>query len=344
MSGMDLQLRQRGRAAVDFLGHLSVASRPLGPKVDAHLASSQISAASLPDDLDERARIIEATLADAPAYRTRELVSEWHARHHGPDCTEAFEALADAGGVPNVPDGAATLQLNPDLAPPAYWNGVDFHRTTGGWEGHEMAGYIHGEIIHRRMVDRSFPGGIFRQRRAVAAMAPREHYDRIIDLGASTGHFTMALQEVYPHAEIWGVDLSARALEHCQRVANSNGYGWKLFQCAAEATSFHADSFDLAASYILLHEIPAPTIRDLFREALRLLRPGGDMIMSDVTRYADIDKLSAWKADHGARFGGEPYWRESASLDLAALAREVGFADVEAGGIYPHVVQGRKPL
>jgi SAM-dependent methyltransferase len=343
MSGMDLQLRQRGRAAVDFLGYLSVASRPLGPKVDAHLTSRQLTPASLPDDMDARASVIEAALTDSAAYRTRELVGEWHARYHGPDCTEAFEALAEAGEVPCVPERTATLQLDPDLALPAYWNGVDFHRTAGGWEGHEMAGYIHGEIIHRRMVDRTFPGGIFRQRRAVAAMAPRQHYDRIIDFGASTGHFTMALQEVYPEAEIWGVDLSARALEHAQRVANRNGHGWKLFQRAAEDTGFEADSFDLAASYILLHEMPASAIRDLFREAFRLLRRGGDMIMSDVTRYADVDKLSSWKADHGARFGGEPYWRESASLDLAALARKAGFADVEATGIYPHVVQGRKP-
>jgi hypothetical protein len=56
-----------------------------------------------------------------------------------------------------------------------------------------------------------------------------------------------------------------------------------------------------------------------------------------------MDKLSVWKADRGATLGGEPHWRESASLDLAELARDVGFTDVKAEGVYPHVVMGRKP-
>ncbi|MCY1673082.1 class I SAM-dependent methyltransferase [Novosphingobium sp. SL115] len=340
---MDLQLRQRGRAAVDFMGYLSLAARPLWSAIDADIAAAGHAPANLPDDLDDRAGVIEAALADSRAFRTHELVSEWHARQHGHDATEAFEEVARDGLLPQLPQGSAELTISPDFRAPEYWDGVDFHRTAGGWDGHEMAGYIHGEIIHRRMVDRVFPGGIFRQRRAIAERPPRDHYDRIIDFGASTGHFTLALQDAYPQAEIWGVDLSARALEHARRVADAHGHGWKLFQRAAEDTGFAAGSFDLAASYILLHEMPERAIRALFAEAFRLLRPGGDMIMSDVTRFADIDRLSAWKADHGARFGGEPYWRESASLDLAQVARDAGFEDVEASGLYPHVVQGRKP-
>ena len=83
--------------------------------------------------------------------------------------------------------------------------------------------------------------------------------------------------------------------------------------------------------------------RAVFREAYRLLVPGGDMLMSDVARYADLDAISSWKADSAARFGGEPHWRESASLDLAQLAREVGFANAKASGHYPHVLIASKP-
>ena len=212
--------------------------------------------------------------------------------------------------------GPARLTLDPGLVAPDYWQGVEFHRTSPGWDGHDCMGFVHGEIIHRKMVDRMYPGGIFRQRRAVAGMAPRDDYKRILDMGCSSGHFTAALADAYPRAKITGVDLSRRMLEHAWRTANVNGWDWDLYQRAAEATGFADTSFDLVASYIILHEMPADAIRATFAEALRLLEPGGDMLMSDVTRYADLDRLAAWKADRSAKFGGEPFWREFASLDL----------------------------
>ncbi|MEM6908761.1 MAG: class I SAM-dependent methyltransferase [Pseudomonadota bacterium] len=339
------QLRQRGRASVDFLAGMAIASAPVRAEVDTAIADKVPEPAALPDDLDERLAHMDAALADVPGYSVQKLMGDWHGRMHGRISAEAFEEIeADLKPAFEAAEsGAASLTLNPELDLPAYWDGVHFHRTTGGWEGHEHMGYIHGEIIHKKIVGRFFPGGIFQQRRNVAAMAPREDYQRILDMGCSSGHFTTALAETYPDAQIYGVDLSSRMLEHAWRTANTNGWNWQLSQQAAEDTNFEDGAFDLVASYIILHEMPASAIRTLFAEAFRLLEPGGDMIMSDVTRYADMDKLAVWKADRGAAFGGEPHWRESASLDLAEIAREAGFVDVTTQGPYPYVIQGHKP-
>jgi len=338
------QLRQRGRASVDFLAQMAIASRPIGAEVDEAIAERVSDPQALPEDLDERLAHMEAQLADVPGYTVQKLMGDWHGRMHGRLSAQAFEEIEDdlAEAFAAAEKGPASLTLNPELDPPAYWDGVHFHRTTGGWEGHPHMGYIHGEIIHKKIVGRFFPGGIFQQRRDVAAMAPREDYARILDMGCSSGHYTTALAETYPSAQIYGVDLSARMLEHAWRTANANGWNWILSQQAAEATNFEDGAFNLVTSYIILHEMPAEAITRLFAEAYRLLEPGGDMLMSDVTRYADLDKLAVWKADRGAMFGGEPHWRESASLDLAQIARDAGFVDVATSGPYPYVIQGRK--
>jgi hypothetical protein len=82
------------------------------------------------------------------------------------------------------------------------------------------------------------------------------------------------------------------------------------------------------------------------REAFRLLRPGGDMIFCDVTRYAALDKVGVFWAEYGAVNGGEPFWREAASLDLAQSAKDAGFESVRSYGMYgkpyPWIVYGHK--
>ncbi len=345
MNLLEPRLHQRGRASIDFLAQLALASQPLRHKVDADMQLAGIDADSLPDDMDQRYRLIDEQLSKSTAYAVEKLLVEWHSRRHGDIAIQAFEEILPelAPAMSAAEQGLAHLTLDPEMDAPGYWQDVHFHRTSGGWEGHEHMGYIHGEIVHKQLVARFAPGGIFRQRLAVAAMAPKATYGRILDMGCSSGHFTVALAQTYPAAKITGIDLSSRMITHAHRVANANGWAWDLYQRPAEATGFADASFDLVTSYILLHELPAEAIRAVFAEGLRLLVPGGDMVMSDVTRYADLDRMAAWKADRDARFGGEPHWRASASLDLAALAREVGFINASASGQYPHVLIASKP-
>jgi SAM-dependent methyltransferase len=346
---MDFTLRQRGRASIDFLADLGLWYVGLGPQVDADLAARGLDEATLAPDLDARVAQVDAALADSPGFWAWSGLNEWLAVRHGRAAIQAFEEAGEdlLPRLKALATGPATLVTDPALALPDYYAGVDFHRTEGGWDGHPHQGFIHGELLHKRYVARNYPGDIFGQRRDVLRELPPGNYRRIFEMGTSAGHFTQAISEVFPAAEIWGCDVSAIMLEQARRTANERGWAWQLRQANAEATGLTADSFDLVCSYTLMHELPARAIVGIFREAFRLLRPGGRVLMCDVRRFADMSRREEWRACYLALHGGEPHWREAATIDLAATAQAAGFVDVASYGLaplrYPWVTLGRKP-
>jgi len=347
---MQFHLRQRGRAATNFVATLGQVSGGLRQRVDAELDREGLTPERMADDLDERVAQVDVALAESRAYSVTSMLADWGSIHHGRIAHEAFEEVRSEL-QPQLQRlqhaGPACLYAHPERSLPDYFRDEWIHRTTGGWDGHTWQGFIHGELIHRQYVAQTYPGDIFAQRREVFEELPRQDYRRIVEFGTGTGHYTVQLAGTFPAADFTGVDLSIRMLEQAQRVANELGLPWQLHQVPAEQTGFESESFDLATSYILLHELPAVAVKGVFAEAFRLLEPGGDMLMIDVVRFAALDRRAEWRAYREAIHGGEPYWRESASLDLAKVAHDAGFTAVRSHGRgarqYPWIVYGRKP-
>lgn len=345
---VDFNLAQRGRASVDFLCDAYVTYGVLLKGVEQDMAEKGLTAETLPDDMDERHRLIEQNMADSKSFKIEELLSEWSQMQSGQISTEAFEDI-----LPSIQAeldrldacGPTTIDYGDGNPAPDYWKNVWFHRTKGGWDAHKYHGFIHSEFVHKRLVNDQYNSSIYRARRIAAQYAPQNTYSRILDMGASSGHFTSMLAETYPAADITGIDLSPRMLEEGRRRANADGLHWKLMVRRAEQSGLPAQSFDLVASFILIHEIPADIVRACIAEAYRLLIPGGDIMFADAPRFANINKLSSWKQDWIARYCGEPYWRESAEVDVVAEMQHAGFVDVEDEGhqSYPYMVRGRKP-
>jgi ubiquinone/menaquinone biosynthesis C-methylase UbiE len=346
---MELHPKQRGRASLEFVAAVGGTLGPARRGIDRELAARGLTPDALAADLDERLVQVREALATSPAFAAESGVHAWMSAWHGPAAIEAFEELRPAlEPALRALNAQGPVTLEPTLGEnlPAYCRDVPFHGT-GAWDGHDFMGFVHGEFVHRRQVARNFGGDIYAQRQAVLDELPRRDYRRVLEIGTSSGNYTVALTRAFPDAEIVGLDVSRRMLEQAQRVGNQLGARWTLYQRAAEDTGLPSGHFDLVTGYALGHEVPADTLRAILAEALRLLTPGGSLLLADVVPFAAQDRLQQWWAYHGAERGVEPYWKEFCSLDLAALATEAGFEDARYFGRgprqFPHVLVARKP-
>ncbi|MEL6223199.1 MAG: methyltransferase domain-containing protein [Cyanobacteria bacterium J06627_8] len=105
----------------------------------------------------------------------------------------------------------------------------------------------------------------------------------ILDLHCTVGLSAFALKSLYPQAQVTGLDFSPYYLSvaHYQaQQRQENSIHW--IHALPEATGLAAQSFDLVSAFLLFHEMPQDTIRKIFKEARRLVKPGGYFTFMDM--------------------------------------------------------------
>jgi SAM-dependent methyltransferase len=346
---MDYSLHQRGRASIDFLADLRSLSDRFEARTDQRARDNGLEPQTLPDDPEQLQALVAPILEADPEFRVLRMCRDWTLEQHGQVAMEAFDEIhSDIEEQLNrLQAGPTSIKYAPSLNAPDYWEGYEFHKSAGGWDGHDYMGFVHGELIHRRMVNPSFAGMIYAIRKSVAEAVPVSSPQKILDVGCCSGQYTQGVAEVFPDSELWACDLSARQLEQAQRYANEHGLNWKLFQAAGEELGLDDELFDVVTSYAMFHEIPISASRANLQEYLRVLKPGGYAVVGDVKAYHAYDNYARWKADYWNQVhGGDPFWREYATTNLADLAMEAGFAEAQWHGLgerqYPFVLIARK--
>jgi ubiquinone/menaquinone biosynthesis C-methylase UbiE len=207
---------------------------------------------------------------------------------------------------------------------PAYYRRTFHWQTDGYFSDHSAEVYELGvELLFRGTADVMRRQIIPPVTRAVHA-AGGAHRVRLLDVACGTGRTLHQLAVAHPALRLYGVDLSPAYVRLARRrladVAEA-----ALAVENAEALPFADGAFDAVTSVYLFHELPRNTRRAVAREMLRVVRPGGLVVLEDSAQLAESAEIATALRAFPQEFH-EPFYADYLDDDLAELLREVGFS------------------
>lgn len=106
----------------------------------------------------------------------------------------------------------------------------------------------------------------------------REPFEDVLDVGCGTGAVLELLNGEYPNKRLVGLDLTPGMIDVARAKQLDNV---RFVVGDAEALPFGSQSFDAVLCSNSFHHYPHP--EKFFSEAVRVLRPGGRLILRDYT-------------------------------------------------------------
>ena len=156
---------------------------------------------------------------------------------------------------------------------------------------------------------------------------------RLLDIGCGTGRTLHQISVAHPTMQLHGVDLSPAYIRAARRrlaevpeltLAVENG----------EALPWSDATFDIVTSTYMFHELPRNARRNVVREMLRVVKPGGLLVIEDSAQLAESNEIATALREFPREFH-EPFYEDYLEDDLAPLVAEVGFASPRTE---PHLV------
>ena len=223
------------------------------------------------------------------------------------------------------------IHIDPDFIVPEYTR-QEIHCQPGGYTDDPMGGVVfhYGTKVFYEGVNDQDELHI---ELAEKATQPADgKVARILDIGCSIGQATTVLADLYPNAEVWGLDVGAPMIRYAHMRAVEREKNVHFTQRLAEDTGFPDAHFDMVHSYILFHEVPVAAMTAILAETWRVLRPGGTF---SIYEFPNNDKNQVPPAyryliDYDSRDNCEPYSPAFVACDFRGILEAAGFV-VEAG-------------
>ncbi|MBM3503297.1 MAG: class I SAM-dependent methyltransferase [Alphaproteobacteria bacterium] len=243
-----------------------------------------------------------------------------------------IEAARDAAR--QSPAGGS-LEIDRNLAIPGYVTQLDVHQMPGCFHSEYAKDDVaQGAIYHYGA--NVFYGGLGSNlkpkgdvARSIAhylkARFPKFQPKRILDMGCTAGSNTLPYKELFPNAEVHGIDVGAPCLRFGHALAEAQGLAVHFHQRSAEAPGFPDNHFDLITSSFFFHEVSVPATQRILKECYRMLKPGGAMIHMELPPTALTDAYQNFYYDWDALYNNEPHYERFRAMDFPRALMAAGF-------------------
>jgi ubiquinone/menaquinone biosynthesis C-methylase UbiE len=180
--------------------------------------------------------------------------------------------------------------------------------------------------------------GVGRLHRLMVGLADLEPGMRVADLGCGTGNLLVSLAAQRSDLDLVGLDPDPKALTLAARKTRRRGLAVSWERGFGQELSFPGASVDRAFSSLMLHHLDDTSQEELLGEVRRVLRPGGVLVLADMTRHGP-GAMTRHGRGHALRRGvlrhlGRRPVSEVPDSALVAQLQDAGFR-VEAPTVYP---------
>lgn len=175
-----------------------------------------------------------------------------------------------------------------------------------GWR-YDLMEWFHGAF--------SFRGKLRTLRRQAINLAQLQPGEAVLDVGCGTGTLALAVaRKVGVGGHVAGIDPGGAQIARAQDKMARSRVAVDFQVGVIERIPFPEQTFDVVFSTLMMHHLPTPLKRQGLAEIVRVLKPGGRLVIADFKHKQE-------RAGRAARFhaGG------SRIQSLATLLEETGF-------------------
>jgi demethylmenaquinone methyltransferase/2-methoxy-6-polyprenyl-1,4-benzoquinol methylase/phosphoethanolamine N-methyltransferase len=217
------------------------------------------------------------------------------------------------------------------------------HNEPGTVKGPETTGHtLHGDS-HYDLISSLMGMGVNRPNsRMVIELAEVRPGDKVLDVGCGTGSLTLTAK-AYAGANgaVHGIDASPGMIDLARKKAKQSGQDVIFDVGLIEEIPFPDAAFDVVISRLAIHHLPDDLKGRGFAEILRVLKPGGHLLVADFKPPTNPLLSHVTLAILGHQMMQTDVW------SIPPMLSQAGFVEVSSGPTrspFLAFISGKKPV